>query len=110
MKKYVHYKGKKIFYSDEGYGIPVILVHGYLETAEVWESFSRKLAEKHRVISVDLPGHGNSDMYEATHTMEFLARSVNALLEAIGIHKVFIVGHSLGGYVSLAYIELFLKN
>jgi pimeloyl-ACP methyl ester carboxylesterase len=107
MKKYVHYKGKKIFYTDEGDGIPVVLVHGYLESGEVWENFSHKLAKKFRVISVDLPGHGGSDMYEATHSMELLAMSVNALLNAIGIQRVFFTGHSLGGYVSLAFLELY---
>jgi pimeloyl-ACP methyl ester carboxylesterase len=107
MKKYVHFKGKKIFYSDEGNGTPLILVHGYLETAEVWESFAHKLAEKYRVVSIDLPGHGDSDIYEATHSMELLATAVNALLDAIGIQRFFFIGHSLGGYVSLAYLELF---
>ena len=107
MKKYVHYKGKKIYYSDEGNGTAVVLVHGYLETAEVWESFAHKLAKNFRIITVDLPGHGNSDIYEATHSMELLAGSVNALLNAIGIERVFFTGHSLGGYVSLAFLELY---
>jgi pimeloyl-ACP methyl ester carboxylesterase len=107
MEKYIHYKGKKIFYTEEGSGTPVVLVHGYLESAKVWNSFAHRMAKKFRVISVDLPGHGNSDIYEETHSMEFLATSVNALLNAIGIQKAFLAGHSLGGYVSLAFLELY---
>jgi pimeloyl-ACP methyl ester carboxylesterase len=107
MKKYVHYKGKKVFYNDEGKGTTIVLVHGYLESAEIWNSFAHVLAKKFRVISIDLPGHGDSDIYEATHSMELLATCINALMNAIGIKKAFLAGHSLGGYVSLAYLELF---
>jgi pimeloyl-ACP methyl ester carboxylesterase len=107
MKKYIHYKSKKVFYNDEGNGTPVVLIHGYLESAEVWNSFAHFLAKKFRVISVDLPGHGNSDIFEETHSMELLAKSINALLDAIGIKRAFLTGHSLGGYVTLAFLELF---
>jgi pimeloyl-ACP methyl ester carboxylesterase len=107
MKKYIHYKGKKIYYTDEGNGTAIVLVHGYLESAEVWSDFSHKLAEKFRVISVDLPGHGQSDIFEETHSMEFLAATINGLLNAIGIPTAFLTGHSLGGYVSLAFLELY---
>jgi pimeloyl-ACP methyl ester carboxylesterase len=107
MKKYIHYKGKKIFYSDEGTGTAVVLVHGYLESSEIWSNFAERLAKKFRVITVDLPGHGQSDIFAETHTMELLAATINALLNAIGIQKVFLTGHSLGGYVSLAFLEYY---
>jgi pimeloyl-ACP methyl ester carboxylesterase len=107
MKKYIHYKGKKIFYSDEGNGTAIVLIHGYLETGEIWNSFARKLAKKFRIITVDLPGHGNSDIYDDVHTMEFLATAINGLLKAIGVEKTFLTGHSLGGYITLAFLELF---
>jgi pimeloyl-ACP methyl ester carboxylesterase len=105
MKKYIHYKGKKIFYADEGNGTPVVLIHGYLESAEVWSNFAHRLAKKFRVISIDLPGHGHSDIYEKIHSMELMATSINSLLNAIGIQQVFLTGHSLGGYISLAFLE-----
>jgi pimeloyl-ACP methyl ester carboxylesterase len=107
MKKYVHYKGKKIFYSDTGNGSPVMLVHGYLETGDVWSDFGERLSTDYRVITVDLPGHGSSDIFEEAHTMEFLAESLNGLLNTIGIDKVLLAGHSLGGYISLAFLQLF---
>jgi pimeloyl-ACP methyl ester carboxylesterase len=107
MKKYVHYNGKKIFYTDTGSGSPMILIHGYLETGDVWEGFVERLSSSHRVIVVDLPGHGGSDIYSEVHTMEFLAESLNGLLNTIGINRIFMAGHSLGGYVTLAFLQLF---
>ena len=58
-----------------GKGIPIVLLHGYLESSEVWNGFAEKLAADFRVISVDLPGHGHSDIFGEIHTMEFMAHS-----------------------------------
>jgi pimeloyl-ACP methyl ester carboxylesterase len=107
MKKYVHYKGKKIYYSDEGTGFPVVLIHGYLETADIWKDFSQAISERFRVLAIDLPGHGHSDIYGESHTMEFLAEVTCGLMDTLGIEKVFMAGHSLGGYVALAFLEKF---
>ncbi|MGD0583667.1 MAG: alpha/beta hydrolase [Bacteroidales bacterium] len=107
MKKYIHFRGKKIFYSESGGGQVLILIHGYLETGESWNGFAKKLSDKFRVIVVDLPGHGNSDIYDEVHSMEFLATVLEGLLNALGIEKAFLVGHSLGGYAALAFVELF---
>jgi pimeloyl-ACP methyl ester carboxylesterase len=107
MKYYILYNGGKIYYSDTGEGEPVILLHGYLETSEIWSGFGKKLAAKYRVISVDLPGHGLSKVYDENHTMEFMAGAVKGLLDSLNIRKVFLLGHSMGGYVTLAFLELF---
>jgi pimeloyl-ACP methyl ester carboxylesterase len=107
MKKYIHFRGKKIFYSESGMGQVIILVHGYLETSEVWDGFAAKLSDKFRVIAIDLPGHGNSDIYAEVHTMEFLATVLEGLMSTLGIDRSFIIGHSLGGYAALAFTELY---
>ena len=101
------YKGRRIGYTDAGKGAAIILLHGYLESSEVWNGFKDKLASEFRVISVDLPGHGLSDIYEETHSMEFMATVIKELLVSLNIKKGFITGHSLGGYVALAFLELF---
>jgi pimeloyl-ACP methyl ester carboxylesterase len=101
------YSGGRIFYNDTGSGTAVMLIHGYLETSEVWNGFAEKLSEKFRVISADLPGHGMSDLYGSTHTMEFMASALKELLDSLKINKVFLIGHSLGGYVTLAFLDLF---
>lgn len=96
-----------IHYNIRGEGRVVILLHGYLESKEVWESFAERLSSKFKVICMDLPGHGMSGVYGNTHTMEFLASSVKALLINLDADKVFLSGHSLGGYVTLAFLELY---
>jgi pimeloyl-ACP methyl ester carboxylesterase len=101
------FNGGRIFFKDTGSGTPVVLLHGYLETSEVWNGFAEKLSEKFRVISADLPGHGMSDLYGSTHTMEFMATVLKELLDSLNLNKVFLTGHSLGGYVTLAFLDLF---
>ena len=101
------YKSRRICYTDKGEGTAIVLLHGYLESSEVWNGFRDKLSSEFRVISVDLPGHGLSDIYEETHSMEFIATVIKELLDSLSIEKVFITGHSLGGYVALAFLELF---
>jgi len=105
LKHYFHFRGKKIYYADKGVGQVIVLIHGYLETSEIWESFANSLAGSYRVLSLDLPGHGSSDIYNHTHTMEFMAEVTEGLLNATGTDKAFIIGHSMGGYVTLAFLE-----
>jgi pimeloyl-ACP methyl ester carboxylesterase len=104
------YKGGEINYSDSGKGNTIVLLHGYLESSEVWNGFEVRLAEIFRVISVDLPGHGLSSVYGEVHTMEFMAEAVKEIIDSLNLKKVFMAGHSLGGYVTLAFLELFPDN
>ena len=67
------YKGRKIHYSDSGKGKAIVLLHGYLESSEVWNGFAEKLGSEFRVILIDLPGCGLSDVYGEVHSMEFMA-------------------------------------
>ncbi len=105
MKYYVHFSGGKIYYSEFGEGPAVILLHGYLESSEIWAGFAKKLARKFRVITVDLPGHGLSSVYNECHTMEVLASSVKGLFDCLHLNSAFVAGHSLGGYITLAFLE-----
>ena len=107
MGAYFSYRNHNIHYTDKGNGKTIVLLHGYLESSEVWNGFEEKLASKFRIISVDLPGHGLSDVYGETHAMEFMATVIKELLNSLSIEKVFLTGHSLGGYVTLAFLELF---
>jgi pimeloyl-ACP methyl ester carboxylesterase len=101
------FRGGTIGYSDSGNGHVILLLHGYLESSDVWNGFAAKLSSKFRVIKVDLPGSGHSDTFGETHTMEFMAEAIKELLDHLNLPKVFIAGHSLGGYVTLAFLELF---
>ncbi len=81
----------------------VVLLHGYLESMMVWDSFVPLLYKSVRVVTVDLPGHGISVVEGEVHTMEFLADTVAAGLRSLGVEKCTIVGHSMGGYVTTAF-------
>jgi pimeloyl-ACP methyl ester carboxylesterase len=107
MNYYILYNGGKIYYSDTGEGEIVVLLHGYLETSDIWNGFAKKLAGKFRIIAIDLPGHGLSKVYGECHTMEFLAGAVKGLLDNLNIKRMFLAGHSMGGYVVLAFLEMF---
>lgn len=83
----------------------VVLLHGYLESMLVWEDFIPYLYKQVRVVTLDLPGHGISMVTGEVHTMEFLADTVADALKALGIARCTLVGHSMGGYVGLAFCE-----
>jgi len=107
MDTFFKYSSGMIHYTDQGKGHVIALVHGYLETSEIWAGFATRLSENFRVITVDLPGHGKSDSFSDVHTMEFMAGMLAKLFENLEAGKLFLVGHSLGGYVTLAFADLF---
>ncbi len=93
-------------YSDQGQGSrTVVLLHGYLESIEIWEDFSPLLARDFRVLAMDIPGHGISEVLGESHSMEFLADVAHDWLLALGIEDCVMVGHSMGGYVAAAFLE-----
>ncbi|QNJ97327.1 alpha/beta fold hydrolase [Constantimarinum furrinae] len=96
-----------IFYTRKGSGPALVLLHGFLESATMWERLSMTLAQKNTVLTIDLPGHGQSECLDETHTMEIMAETVNALLQKEKIGTAGFIGHSMGGYVALAFAELF---
>ena len=79
----------------------LLLLHGYLESLDVWEDFTRLLSNYFRVVAMDIPGHGISQVMGKVHSMEFLADTVAGVLDELEIEKATIVGHSMGGYVAL---------
>ena len=88
----------------------VVLLHGYLESMLVWDEFVVLLKESVRVVTIDLPGHGVSMVTSEVHTMEYLAECVALAMEALGIERYSVVGHSMGGYVALAMVEKYASR
>lgn len=107
MEKQCFINNKCIRYTDKGEGSVLILLHGYLETKEVWNSFAEKLSHDLRVITLDIPGHGKSDIMAETHTMELMAEIINGFLLDLKIETCTLVGHSMGAYIMLAFADLF---
>ena len=104
---FISFKNRKINFSDTGSGEVVVLLHGYMETLEVWENFANRISSKFRMLVVDFPGHGLSDLCGEINSMELMAESVKAVLDSLNIPKAFVVGHSMGGYATLAFLQLF---
>tara|TARA_R110001592_G_scaffold99005_2_gene282216 strand:- start:2778 stop:3566 length:789 start_codon:yes stop_codon:yes gene_type:complete len=102
----IQFKNINISFTDSGKGKTVVFLHGFLEDKSIWSSIIKQIANSTtRVITIDLLGHGATDCLSYVHTMEEMAEAVEAVLTHLKIRKAYFVGHSLGGYVSLAYAE-----
>jgi pimeloyl-ACP methyl ester carboxylesterase len=101
------YKNTQISYSDTGKGNAIVLLHGFLENQSMWQDLAPELGQKHRVITLDLLGHGETECLGYVHSMEDNAEIVQAVLSKLRIRKAIFVGHSMGGYVALAYAEIY---
>ncbi len=101
------HKGLKINYTTTGKGAPIVFLHGFLENISMWKELVFKLSKKYQCICIDLPGHGDSECLGYIHTMEDMAKIVNAVLIQLQITTATCIGHSMGGYVALAFADIF---
>jgi len=102
---YLNYKGVNTYYTDSGKGSAVVLLHGFLESSTMWNPFIASLSKKNRVITIDLLGHGKTGCLGYVHSMELMAETVEAVLKHLEIEQSIFIGHSMGGYVALAFAE-----
>ena len=101
----LNYKNASIFYTDTGKGTTIVLLHGFLENASMWNEIASELSKRNRVVTIDLLGHGSSDCLGYVHSMELFAEALEAVLKQLRIRRCILVGHSLGGYVALSFAE-----
>lgn len=105
--KQIKFREKKIEYLVKGDGKVIVLLHGYIESLNVWDEFANELSKSYKVIAIDLPGHGNSEVIEVSHSMELMAEVVYSVLVAENIEKCTLIGHSMGGYVTMQFLEMY---
>jgi pimeloyl-ACP methyl ester carboxylesterase len=98
------YNGNVLQYEDTGSGPVVVLLHGFGETGAIWHFQKAYLEKSFRVLIPDLPGSGGSDPI-ADMSMEGLAEAVHFMLQQEGIERCVLIGHSMGGYVALAFAD-----
>jgi len=110
MLKFARYKNENIFFTDEGKGRVIVLLHGFLGSKEIWKPLSDNLKKSYRVVAIDLPGHGKTACIGYAHSMELMAKSVKAVMDFLRLKKYVIIGHSMGGYVALAFADMFPDN
>jgi pimeloyl-ACP methyl ester carboxylesterase len=83
-------------------GGAVVLLHGYLESLEVWDSFAKLLGKNFHTVTLDLLGHGLSGTHHEVNSMELMADVVHGACLQLSVKHAVVVGHSMGGYVALA--------
>ena len=92
-------------YTDAGSGDTLVFLHGFAESKQLWTDFKKPLQQKFRTIALDLPGFGNNTAEVADYSMETMADYVKQQLDKLGVKKCILIGHSMGGYVSMAFAE-----
>ncbi|WP_109832378.1 alpha/beta fold hydrolase [Reichenbachiella versicolor] len=85
----------------------ILFIHGFCETLNIWKPYVEALKENYKVISIDLPGHGKTSLVTSQFTIEDIADLVIEEMNSLAVGKFFVIGHSLGGYISLALSELY---
>ena len=94
-----------IAFREKGKGFPLLLIHGFPMNQDVWSTFTESLSQDCRVITIDLPGFGQSPILPGSFSIDQVADSVLSWLKEKNIQKTFIAGHSLGGYITLAMLK-----
>src|SRR5437870_1073023 len=97
--------GTTIAYTDVGKGKPVVLIHGFVGDLHYWDRVIDPLAKEYRVIAMDLPGHGDSSLSSNTASTEDYADEIASLVQLLHLDKIALIGHSLGGYITMAFAK-----
>jgi pimeloyl-ACP methyl ester carboxylesterase len=93
-------EGVSLAWTELGKGPPLVLLHGLGDSHRTWRRVAPRLAERFRVLMLDLPGHGLSERPDAPYTLDWYAHLVHGWLDALGVGTTSIVGHSYGGGVA----------
>lgn len=97
----------RVFYEECGSGPVLVLLHGFLENLEMWQSMLPVLSKNYQVVQIDLCGHGKSPVLKTKPAISFMAKAVNEVLVDLKLTRYMLVGHSMGGYVSLELLKQF---
>lgn len=99
----IQFQNKKIGFSVQGKGTPLVLLHGFCEDSRMWDDFLTLFLHR-KIVRIDLPGFGQSELQENV-SIEEMANCVKAVLDHLKIEKCVMIGHSMGGYVSLEFAK-----
>jgi pimeloyl-ACP methyl ester carboxylesterase len=108
-REHVHLNGRDLAYRElPGSGTPILLIHGIGSSSDTWGELPERLSARGaRVLAVDLPGHGESSKGPGDYSLGSLASTLRDLLDERGIERAHLVGHSLGGGVSMQFTYQF---
>lgn len=97
---HVRVGGLRLHYREAGRGLPVVLLHGFPLSLDIWTDAASLLGDSVRLITPDLRGHGDSEAPPGAYSMDALAEDVVGLADALGLERFVLGGHSMGGYVA----------
>lgn len=103
-------RGNLISYLEAGQGRAIVLLHGFVGSSKYWDAIMEPLAKQYRVIALDLPGHGDSSAETKLHSISDYADEIADVMTQLQIGKFTLIGHSLGGYITLAYVEKYASQ
>lgn len=106
----IQYQGAPVSYQITGApsSLPtLVMLHGFLEDSRMWDGLIENLEKLGSIVRIDLPGHGQSGNFSEVHSMEEMADVVHEVISVLMLKKPIVLGHSMGGYVALAYAELY---
>ena len=108
--EFIEFQDQKIAFTDNGQkGTPVVFIHGYCEDLSMWDEFCEPFEEDYRLIKIDLPGFGKSEIKGKVSIAE-MAEVVITVLRHLDIKKYIYISHSMGGYVGLELAKTEGKN
>lgn len=94
-----------LHYIRKGSGEIIVLIHGFLGSIAIFDKIIAPLTDRFDVIAIDLPGHGKSEIPEGEYTIDRYVEEIFEVLTAELVDKAYWIGHSMGGYITLAAIE-----
>ena len=97
---------EKIYVSDDGIGIPLVLVHGYLGSSEMWNLQKDFLSKYFRVIVPALPGFGESYNIKSVDSINAMAKTILQILDEKNIKDFHLIGHSMGGMIVQEMVKI----
>ncbi len=106
----INYKNTTVHYTSVGKGNSIVFLHGFLENLNMWYKISPNFLQSNQVICIDLLGHGKTGNLDNIHSMEEQAYLIKFVLNHLMLRDYILIGHSMGGYISLAFAELFPQN
>ncbi|MBI3238289.1 MAG: alpha/beta fold hydrolase [Flavobacteriia bacterium] len=95
----------KLFHRILGEGQPLLILHGLFGHSDNWQTHAKKLAEYYQVVLIDQRNHGHSDWSEA-FSYDLLAEDLHELITELGLQKIILLGHSMGGKTAMRYAQM----
>ena len=103
----LHANGIDLYYESQGSGPAIVLVHGFADSAALWQAQVDAFQDRHQVVTVDMRGHARSESPQdpGLYTQDQVVEDLRAVMDATEVERAVVGGHSLGGYTSMRFYQ-----